>query len=234
MTQLAPHDDHPPDQPADFTTISWLLARPRLAHLYTNLLQMDEWVTTDELIEDTTFSQSTVYDDLADLRDTSLVSVRTDGRERHYRAEPFKLGVLTEGQLTTITPTIIAAVGQQAIDEDVAQFVEDYGIEKLVDVVSYVKPYVDGRMTERIAARELELSTVVGMTILIALEDTVRGMQEVDPFFGDVRDATVDGGSHPAHEIRFDEHTRVILESNDESEPTDADATDASPPDPAE
>lgn len=198
--------------PADFTTVSWLLARPRLAHLYTELLKMDGWTTTRDLVEKSTFSQSTVYDDLAELRETSLVSVRADGREREYRAEPFKIGVITDGHLTTITPTIVAAIGRQAVDEDVEQFVRDHGVEQLAAVVAYIKPYLDGRMTERIAARELDLPTLVATTILIALEDTVREMQQVDPFFEDVRDAADDGGPSPAREIRFDEHTRVILE----------------------
>lgn len=234
MPGSTPHGEHPSDQQAAFTTVSWLLARPRLAHLYTELLLLDEWATTSDLVEVTAFSQSTVYDDLADLRETSLVTVRTDGRERHYRAEPFKIGVITDGQLTTITPTIVAAVGQQAVDDDVAQFVDDYGIEKLVEVVAYVKPYIDGRMTERIAARELGLPTLVGTTILIALEETVRAMQEADPFFADVRDATAEEERHSPHEIRFDEHTRVIFEPNDEAETANADATDTTSSGPTE
>lgn len=201
-----------PDAPVDFTTVSWLLGRPRLAYLYTELLKRDGWVTTRDLVEVTDLSQSTVYDDLADLRETSLVSVREDGRERYYRAEPFKIGVISDGHLTTITPTIVAAVGRQTVDEDVEQFVHDHGVEKLTAVVAYVKPYVDGRMTERVAARELDLHPLVCTTILIALEDTVREMQAVDPYFADVRDAAVDGGRTPDREIRFDERTRVILE----------------------
>lgn len=231
MTDSPSRDEHQSDTQADFTTVSWLLAHPRLAYLYTELLTMEEWVTTSDLVDATEFSQSTVYEDLGELRETSLVTVRTDGRERHYRAEPFKIGVLTDGQLTTITPTIVAAVGQQAVDDDVAQFVEDYGIEKLVDVVAYVKPYVDGRMSERIAARELALPTIVGITIQIALEERVRTMQAVDPFFEDVRDAAAEGKREPAHEIRFDEHTRVILEP---SADVDADTTDTPSPGPTE
>lgn len=226
MTESTSGRDSPPDPPADFTTVSWLLARPRLAHLYTELLKMGGWVTTRELVDVTDASQSTVYDDLAALRETSLVSVREDGRERRYGAEPFKIGVITDGQLTTITPTIVAAIGQQAVDEDVNQFVDDHGVEQLAAVVSYVKPYIDGRMTERIAARELDLPTLVCTTILIALEDTVQEMQEVDPFFDDVRDAAEDRGRDPAREIRFDDHTRVILEPGGGESQTEAETSD--------
>lgn len=212
MAESSSRDGPMGDPQADFTTVSWLLARPRLAYLYTELLKMDGWATTRDLVDVTDFSQSTVYDDLADLRETSLVSVREEGRERQYRAEPFKIGVITDGQLTTITPSIVAAIGQQAVDDDVSQFVEEYGVERLAAVVSYVKPYIDGRMTERIAARELDLQTLVCTTIMVALEDTVEEMRVVDPFFEDVRDAAEDGGRSPSREIRFDDHTRVILE----------------------
>lgn len=223
------HADSGPDGPADFTTVSWLMAHPRLAHLYTELLKSDGWTTTRDLVEDTEFSQSTIYDDLAELRGTSLVTVRADGREREYRAEPFKIGVITDGHLTTITPTILAAIGRQAVDEDVKQFVDDHGVETLAAVVAYVKPYIEGRMTERIAARELGLPTLVATTIIIALEDTVREMVEVDPFFDDVRDAAEDGGASPAREIRFDDHTRVILEPDGgDPNPDDEDRSEPS------
>lgn len=124
-----------------------------------------------------------------------------------YRAEPFKVGVISDGGLTIVTPTVTAIIGQQAIDEDVDQFVDNHGIEKLVDVVRYVKPYIDGRMTERLAARELGLPNIVGMTILIALEDTVREMQSTDPFFEDLRDAAKDGDQRSYAEIQFDGRT---------------------------
>jgi DNA-binding transcriptional ArsR family regulator len=226
MSASIPHGDPSADPQIDFTTISELLARPRLAHLYTDLLTRGGWTTTQALSETSAFSQSTVYDDLRALRQTALVTVREDGRERYYRAEPFKIGVITDGQLTTITPTISAAIGQQVVDDDVARFVDDHGVEKLIDVVAYVKPYIDGRMTERLAARELDLPTLVGTTVLIALEDRVREVQDSDPFFDDIRDATEEGQYSPPHEIRFDAHTRVILESDEEGTTTDGNTTD--------
>jgi DNA-binding transcriptional ArsR family regulator len=234
MTASISRGDPPADPQADFITVSRLLARPRLAYLYTNLLKRGGWTTTQALVDASAFSQSTVYDDLRALRQTALMTIREDGRERHYRAEPFKIGMITDGQLTTITPTISAIVGQQAVDDDVEQFVADYGVETLIDAVAYVKPYIDGRMTEQIAARELDLPALVGTTILIALEDTVRAMQDIDPFFADVRDATEDSGRNPPHEIRFDTQTRVILEPDDEETDTDDDATDSTSPDASE
>lgn len=185
----------PPDSrtaPPTFPTVAEFITRPRLAHLYAELLHADDWTTTRDLVEDSGFSQSTVYEDMRELRDTSLVSVRERGRERHYRAEPFDIEVVAE-RPTRITPTVVAAIGRQAVDENLEQFVGEYGVEKLVETVGYVKPYVDGRMTERIAARELGLPVVVATTVLVALEDTVRRMRDVDPYFDVVRDAAEEG-----------------------------------------
>lgn len=213
MDEMAtsPPDRGTGDSPT-YPTVSLLVARPRLAYLYTELLKVEDWATTRELVERTEFSQSTVYEDMRTLRETSLVSVRRAGRERHYRAEPFKIGVIEES-LTPITPTVVAAIGRQSVDEDVEQFVDDHGVEKLIEAVEYVKSYINGDMTERIAARELGVPALVGVTILIALEDTVREMEEVDPHFSAVRDAAEEGGPNRPREVQFDDRIRVVFDS---------------------
>jgi DNA-binding transcriptional ArsR family regulator len=164
-------------------TVLRLLDEERLAYLYTQLLKQGDWTATQDLIDASGLPESTVYEALSELRETPLVTAKKDGRQRLYRANPFQLGVLSQGEITTMTPTTLAAVGQQVVDEDVEAFVEDQGIDKLLRVVEYVKPYIDGRMTERVAARELDLPSVVGMTIMIALEEVVTEMQDVDPYF---------------------------------------------------
>lgn len=213
MDEMAtsPPDRGTGDSPT-YPTVSLLVARPRLAYLYTELLKVEDWATTRELVEWTEFSQSTVYEDMRTLRETSLVSVRRAGRERHYRAEPFKIGVIEE-RLTPITPTVVAAIGRQSVDEDVEQFVDDHGVEKLIEAVEYVKSYINGDVTERIAARELGVPALVGVTVLIALEDTVREMEEVDPHFSAVGDAAEEGGPNRPREVQFDDRIRVVFDS---------------------
>lgn len=64
------------------------------------------------------------------------------------------------------------------------KFVDGCCIETLVETVAYVTPYIDGRVTERIAARELGLSTHVGddsdrpRTLLDAATGTVTELEE--------------------------------------------------------
>ena len=201
-------------------TVLRLLNRERLAYLYTQLLTQDKWTATQELIDASGLPESTVYDALSDLRETPLVTAKRDGRQRLYRANPFQLGVLSQGDVMTMTPTTVAAVGQQVVDDDIEAFVADYGIDKLLRVVEYVKPYIDGRMSERLAARELELPTVVCMTIMIALEAVVSEMQTVDPYFESIRDASEEGpqtsGDGPI-EVQYDELTRIVIEPADDT-----------------
>jgi hypothetical protein len=97
--------------------------------------------------------------------------------------------------------------------------VDDHGTDKLLRVVEYVKPYVDRRMSERVAARELDLPSVVGMTIMIALEEVITEMQDVDPYFESIRDASEDGpqtsGDGPI-EVQYDEMTRIVIDPVDD------------------
>ena len=213
-------------------TVLRLLDEERLAYLYTELLKQGDWMATQELIETSGVPESTVYEALSDLRETPLVTTKQDGRQRLYRANPFQLGVLSQGEITTMTPTTLAAVGQQVVDEDVEMFVADQGIDKLLRVVEYVKPYIDGRMSERVAARELDLPAVVGMTIMIALEEIVTEMRDVDPYFESIRDASDEGPQTPDDgpiEVQYDEMTRIVIEPADDSDDQpDQDASETS------
>lgn len=213
-------------------TVLRLLNEERLAYLYTQLLKQGDWTATQDLIDASGLPESTVYEALSELRETPLVTAKKDGRQRLYRANPFQLGVLSQGEITTMTPTTLAAVGQQVVDEDVEAFVEDQGIDKLLRVVEYAKPYIDGRMSERVAARELDLPSVVGMTIMIALEEVVTEMQDVDPYFESIRDASDEGPLTPEGgpiEVQYDEMTRIVIEPVDDTdEHSDQDAPENS------
>jgi hypothetical protein len=43
-------------------------------------------------------------------------------------------------------------------------------------------------MSERVAARELDLQHAFGVAILQALRDVVHDMESVDPYFEDIQD----------------------------------------------
>jgi hypothetical protein len=44
-------------------------------------------------------------------------------------------------------------------------------------------------MSERVAARELDLQYAFGVAVLQALRGAVRDMESVDPYFEDIQDA---------------------------------------------
>ena len=192
-----------------------LLDEETLAYLYTQLLKEDGWMGPQELVDASGLPEAIVNEGLSQLRETPLVTAKQDDRQRFFRANPFQIGVLRRGEITILTPTMLAAVGQRVVDKDVDAFVEDQGIDKLLRVVEYVKPYVDERMSERVASRELDLPPIVGTTIMVALEDVVTEMQNIDPYFEGIRDASREGPLPPEDgpiEVQYDEMTRIVIE----------------------
>ena len=55
--------------------------------------------------------------------------------------------------------------------------------------LTYAIPYTNGNMSERVAARELDLQYAFGVAVLQALRDVVHEMESVDPYFEDIQDA---------------------------------------------
>jgi len=64
-----------------------------------------------------------------------------------------------------------------------------HGLGKLAAALTYAVPYADGTMSERVAARELDLRYAFGNAVLQALQDVVLKMESVDPHFEDMQDA---------------------------------------------
>ncbi|ELY54976.1 transcriptional regulator, TrmB [Natronococcus amylolyticus DSM 10524] len=101
-----------------------------------------------------------------------------------------------DGAEYTITPTLIEAVGRSSRDQDLGLVLEKHGLGKLAAALTYAIPYVDGGMSERVAARELGVQPAFGIAILQALRDVVLDMRAVDPYFEHVQNAR----AHPPAE----------------------------------
>jgi len=53
--------------------------------------------------------------------------------------------------------------------------------------MTYAVPYAEREMSERVAARELDLDHAFVIAVLQALREVVLDMRTVDPYFEDVR-----------------------------------------------
>lgn len=171
-----------------FMSVAQLMEEPRLARLYTCILREGE-MTIDEITADLEMPRTTAYSDTGSLVDLGVLA-RDESQKTHtYTAIPITLTANLDGDEYTITPTLIEAVGRSPYDQDLGLLIEKYGIGKLAAALTYAIPYVDGGMTERVAARELDLQPAFGIAVLQALREVILDMRTHDPYFEEIRNA---------------------------------------------
>ena len=150
-------------------TVADLLETPPLARIYAHVLQHGP-VTVSGLVESLDVPQGTAYDYVQKLETAGLIEKTSEQRPHEYDADPLSLTLSTDGETRTITPALIAAVARRHDDEDIDVFVERHGLDGLATALDYAFDYVDGTVTHRITARELDLSPLEAEIILQALE----------------------------------------------------------------
>ncbi|EMA25194.1 MULTISPECIES: DUF7437 domain-containing protein [Haloarcula] len=169
-------------------SIAQLLEEPRLARLYTFVLRERE-VIIDDIVAALEIPRTTAYSDMGTLVDLGVVTRDEEQKTHTYSAVPITLTADLDGDEYTVTPTLIEAVGRSPHDQDLNLLLERYGLGKLAAALTYAIPYTNGEMSERVAARELDLQQAFAITVLHALRDVVQDMQAVDPYFEDIRNA---------------------------------------------
>lgn len=169
-------------------SVAQLLDEPRLARLYTFVLREDE-VTIDDVVDALELPRTTAYSDTGTLVELGVLS-RDEERKTHtYSAVPITLTANLDGNEYTVTPTLIEAFGRSSQDQDLDLLIERHGLGKLAAALTYAIPYAEGKMSERLAARELDLQPAFAIAVLHALRDVVLDMQTVDPYVDDIRSA---------------------------------------------
>ena len=66
--------------------------------------------------------------------------------------------------------------------DDVEAFRNEYGDEKLAEALSATIDYLNGRLSRRMAATELEISNYAGIAITNEIEEVVRARYGDDPW----------------------------------------------------
>lgn len=174
-----------------FVSVAQLLDEPRLARLYTFVLRAGE-VTIDDVVEHLELPRTTAYSDAGTLVDLGVLTRNTEHKTHTFIATPIVLSANLDGDTYTITPTLIEAVGRAPADQDLDLLLDRHGIGKLAAALTYAIPYVEGAMSERVAARELDLQPAFGIAVLQALRDVILDMQAHDPYFDRIRTADVE------------------------------------------
>ena len=174
-----------------FMSVAQLLEEPRLARLYAFVLRNED-VTIDDIAADLEMPRSTAYADTSTLVDLGVLTRDESTKTHTYCATPLMLTANLDGDQYTITPTFIEAFGRTPSDQDLDLLIERYGLGKLAAALTYAVPYADGKMSERVAARELDLQTAFAIAVLQALREVVIEIRSHDPFFDEIRNARND------------------------------------------
>lgn len=169
-------------------SVAQLLEEPRLARLYTFVLREGE-ATIDDIVDELEMPRTTAYSDSSTLVELGVLTRDETQKTHTYSAVPITLTANLDGAEYTITPTLIEAFGRSPRDQDLDLLIERYGFGKLAAALTYAVPYAEGEMSERVAARELDLQQAFAIAILQALRDIVLDMNTVDPYFDDIRNA---------------------------------------------
>lgn len=169
-------------------SVAQLLEEPRLARLYTFVLREGD-VTIDDIIEELEMPRTTAYSDAGTLVELGVLTRDEEQKTHTYSAIPITLTANLDGDEYTITPTLIEAFGRSPRGQDLDLLIERHGLGKLAAALAYAIPYADGEMSERVAARELDLQHAFAIAVLQALRDVVLDMKTVDPYFEAIRNA---------------------------------------------
>ena len=169
-------------------SVAQLLEEPRLARLYTFVLREGE-ATIDDVVDELEIPRTTTYSDAGTLVELGVLT-RDEAQKTHtYSAIPITLTTNLDGDEYTITPTLIEAFGRSPRDQDLDLLIEKHGLGKLAAALTYAIPYAESEMSERVAARELDLQHAFAIAVLQALRDVVLDMKMVDPYFDEIRNA---------------------------------------------
>ncbi|MFB1063071.1 helix-turn-helix domain-containing protein [Natrinema sp. H-ect4] len=169
-------------------SVAQLLEEPRLARLYTFILREGE-LTIDDITDALEMPRTTAYSDTGTLVDLGVLTRDEEQKTHTYSAVPITLTANLDGDEYTVTPTLIEAFGRSPHDQDLDLLIEKHGLGKLAAALTYAIPYAEGKMSERVAARELDFQHAFAIAVLQALREVVLDMQTVDPYFDDIRSA---------------------------------------------
>ncbi|WP_424015494.1 DUF7437 domain-containing protein [Halorubrum xinjiangense] len=169
-------------------SVAQLLEEPRLARLYTFVLREGN-VTIDGVVDALEMPRTTAYSDTGTLVELGVLTRDEEQKTHIYSAVPITLTVDLDGDEYTVTPTLIEAIGRAPRDRDLDLLLEKHGLGKLAAALTYAIPYAEGEMSERVAARELDLQPAFAIAVLQALREVVLDMESVDPYFEDIRGA---------------------------------------------
>ena len=161
-------------------TVIQLLSRPALSRVYIYICYWGP-VTPPTIMDELDLSKSTTYKYVDSLVELGLVDRDDSTRPQQLTADP--LIVVEQHVPIIVTPTVLHAIALQEIDEDVAYFVERYGVGKLVAALRGAGLHFAGKTTQRMIASDIDVRDTEAMMIVYALRPALALGGEHDPYF---------------------------------------------------
>lgn len=174
----------------DLTAVLDLLRKPKLAELYVTLREQP--ATIPDILPQLEMGKTAAYNYCDQLQAAGLVS--TAGSENGstvYEARDFSLTIHTDAAEITVTPAVARVLAERAENAEIDRFIDQYGVETLVEFVPLARQYADGTTTHRAIAERLGVSRAAAFETL----SEVIGVLDVVPeskhsSSGDIDDAT--------------------------------------------
>lgn len=166
MAQSSTGSDRPLRQ---LRTVADLIETPALARIYA-YTERNGPVTVGDIVEQTGIPQGTAYDYIDRLETAGLLQRVNESRPHEYNADAISLSISVDGTTTTVTPALVAAIARAEDDDDIGVYVDRHGLDGLAEALACAFERVDGTLTHRIVAQELDLSPLEAEIILQALE----------------------------------------------------------------
>lgn len=159
------------------TTVGRLIDRPSLARVYVYVCYYGP-TTRPEIESALGVPRTTVYEHVDTLEEFGVVTLDGD-RPIQVSAESFCI----DSDGSVVTPTLLHAVALQEIDEDIAHFVDRYGVGKLAVALWQAGLHYAGYITQRMAADPLAISTGEAILVVTALKPALAAGRQYDPYF---------------------------------------------------
>lgn len=167
-------DSHPVDR---MLAISSVISTRRYTKIYARALDLES-PTVEELAAGVDSSTTTVYDDVAHLREIGILERVTDTQPHRYEACEIDLTIQVGDEQTQVSPGLLVALAEADTNENIQLYRDRHGIAGLATALEYAREYVRGQMSAQIMAREADIPPLEAETILQELREILL---RVDP-----------------------------------------------------
>ena len=161
-------------------TYAELLNTPKLARLYVYGLRNGP-VAIETVKDELELPHSTTYKYVGELEEMGVLTRHESETPTTISADPIHLELTTQRGELRVTPVLVAAVARGLESDDIRIFLDRHGVAKLAAALHYAIRVMDGDLTQRTAAKRLDVHPVEGMTVITALQDVIEVAVEYDP-----------------------------------------------------